>query len=294
MEKRKQIKYMNHLSSRIQNFVCKNFYTSSARGDEIIKNIIVTGASRGIGAAICQRLIEQGVHVVGVSRSANNLTALEKAIASPLFSTVSGDVGDLEVIRKTIAKSKNFGDIDAVILNAGHVPDACLIESYKNADLNAIWGEAMRVNSLAPALWASNVLPHLSKNKGRIIYIASAIGTTMAFPGTAAYSASKAAGITCMRVLASESKLSKEERLVCTLSVSPGVVDTDAFDHFSRGIKEVASNSPQAAALLSLKQKGAIRKPLDVAGSIVKLALNAPKDKSGQYVEWDADWVLKL
>jgi len=257
---------------------------------------IVTGASRGIGAAVCEDLMTRGVRVVGVARSLSPLMALQVKYPK-LFFFVEGDVEEESTIRKALMMAGNR--LDALVLNAGHVPGSFLISTVREDPLTFArdWAETMRVNALAPILWASHALPALAKAAGRVIYVSSAIGTTMAFPGQTAYSASKAAANAFVRVLAAECEAASKaddaagSPLSCVLAVSPGVVRTEAFDQFTRGIARVAPQSRQALALANLRSVVA---PVAVAPAISTLALHAPKEKSGQFVEWDADWVKKL
>lgn len=86
-----------------------------------MKTIIVTGASRGIGAAICRSLRVKGVRVIGVARSTDSLASLsmEKIGSAPL-EYVAGDVGNAGVVQKAVDLATSNGhSLDALILNAG-------------------------------------------------------------------------------------------------------------------------------------------------------------------------------
>ncbi len=83
------------------------------------KTVIVTGASRGIGAAVVKAFLERGYNVVGTSRSTTKSAELK---ASDKLALVDGDIGQAATARKVVdAAVQKFGSIDAVVNNAGYL-----------------------------------------------------------------------------------------------------------------------------------------------------------------------------
>ena len=86
-----------------------------------MKTVIVTGASRGIGAAVVRSLIAKGCRVIGVARSIDPLELMKKEkIGSGSFDYVAGDVCEAEVLESAInLATRNGASLDGLVLNAG-------------------------------------------------------------------------------------------------------------------------------------------------------------------------------
>ena len=249
-----------------------------------MQSVIVTGASRGIGAAICRSLRVQGIKVVGVARTPSSLTSLAAEKIGPgIMKTVTGNVTDPEVVEKAIrVAEEDNGELCALILNAG-----TLGEVGKVADSSAEQlAEAMNVNVISHVNWIKAAAPLLRKSKGRIIFTSSGVATTP-YSGFSAYCATKAALNAMVGVLA------LEEPDIVALAVEPGIVETKMFgDFFEKGNKFMPTS--QIKYLQNLEKTGGLLKPETVAQSFVKLALRAPKEKSGKSVKWNEEWINKL
>ncbi|WPD19796.1 SDR family oxidoreductase [Thermaerobacter composti] len=153
------------------------------------KVAIVTGASRGIGAAIVRTFVAEGAQVVGVARSGDALEALRAALGEaasrfvPRVADVTSAAAARDVVRETLER---FGRIDILVNNAGVGHFAPVHELPE-----AAWDEMMAVNLKAPFLWSQAVLPHMMERRdGHIIMISSVAGTTT-FVNGAGYCASK-------------------------------------------------------------------------------------------------------
>jgi len=187
------------------------------------KKALVTGASSGIGKEIALQLLQAGVDVALVSRSASDdlveklsYGLLADAKAYPL------DLADLSLVAGKIGEIvADFGGIDILINSAGmgyvgEIIDTPLAEWQRTIDLN--------LTSVFQCIQA--VLPTMRSNKsGTIINVAS-IAAKQAFPGWGAYSASKFALLGLTQALAAEERSNG----IKVMAICPGSVDTPLWD----------------------------------------------------------------
>lgn len=153
--------------------------------------IVITGASRGIGAALAERYAAAGHEVIGTSTSgANALIPLDLAAASPDFTALTQAVGE--------------GPVDLLICNAGVYLDKghAIDTGYAPQD----WATTMAVNVAGPFLTVQALLPALrSAEGGKVAVISSAMGSQERAPGGSyIYRASKAAAANVARNLAAD------------------------------------------------------------------------------------------
>jgi NAD(P)-dependent dehydrogenase (short-subunit alcohol dehydrogenase family) len=147
------------------------------------KRAIVTGGSRGIGAATAQRLIDAGAKVVVIARSPHEETPKEATF-------VSGDLRTLEGARKVARDAiERLGGVDILVNGAGaarvHFPDSTAISDEE-------WVDSLNINFLSALRVTNALLAELKKSKGAIVNITS--GGRIAFAGAMAhYGAAKAA-----------------------------------------------------------------------------------------------------
>lgn len=146
---------------------------------------LVTGASRGIGRAAVVALADRGARVWAVARSANALQELERECgATPVVVDLSDDTAVWTALDEV---AESAGGVPDVVVNAAGVfgVEACADESVKSFDAH------FAINLRAPFLVTRSVLPGmLERGSGLIVHIGSVAGRK-AFPGNAAYSASK-------------------------------------------------------------------------------------------------------
>lgn len=180
------------------------------------KLALITGASRGIGAACARRLAREGYRLALVSRASPALDAIAAELSASAFAC---DLADETQILTTLSGiSAALGSVDLLVNNAGIV-HRHPVDGHGTADFDRV----MAVNLRAPFLLARGVLPGmLEKRAGRIVNISSISGSS-GTPGLSAYCASKAGLIGFTKALSEEVK----GRGVVVAAVSPGSVDTD-------------------------------------------------------------------
>ncbi len=156
------------------------------------KNIVVTGASSGIGEALAIEAANRGARVAIVARRAGRLADVLARCqqSSPKSTMVVADLSDLEAIDGLAAQliASLDGRVDVLINNAG-VPKRKRTDQMTAEDVEGV----MAINYFSPVRLALAMLPHmLERNSGDIVNVSS-MGVHMAAFGVSAYSASKAA-----------------------------------------------------------------------------------------------------
>jgi 2-dehydro-3-deoxy-D-gluconate 5-dehydrogenase len=182
--------------------------------------VVVTGASRGLGAAIVRTLVDEGANVVAAARSRDALEQLA-AEAPDHIHPVTCDMRDRDAVAALANTSiEVFGRLDAVVNNAGIAPAGKLVET----DL-AVMEETLAVNLLAPAALAQAAARHWisSQVPGSVVNIASTSGLK-GKALLAGYSASKGAVMRLTEALASEWARYK----IRVNTIAPGAFETDA------------------------------------------------------------------
>jgi NAD(P)-dependent dehydrogenase (short-subunit alcohol dehydrogenase family) len=183
---------------------------------------IVTGASRGIGAASARALARAGAAVVLTARSAEEIerTATELRGEGLRAIAVPADISDLEQIEEVVESAvEQFGRVDILINNAAIIWP---LERVTEADPEE-WAYTIHTNLVGPFYVTRSVLPlMLEKNYGRIVNLTSA-AAEIPVPAGSAYCTSKAGLNMLTRVLNAE----LEGTRVKVLSLDPGETDTD-------------------------------------------------------------------
>lgn len=186
------------------------------------KRALVTGGSRGIGAAIALALAENGADVAFTyQRSAEKADTVAKSIENTGRRAVAiqADSADPEAITHAASDAITaLGGLD-ILVNSAAIGHSGTIADLDVAEYQTL----MDVNVRAPVLFAKAVIPHLSAG-GRIISIGSGLGERVPFPGVTAYAMSKAALTSFTRGLSRE----LGPNGITVNLVQPGSVDTDA------------------------------------------------------------------
>lgn len=216
---------------------------------------LVTGASRGIGAAIADELAAQGAIVIGTATTAAGAAAIGARLAAQGGAGRALDVtaaGAVEALVEEIGKT--FGAVSILVNNAGITRDNLLMR-MKDEDWQAILD-----TDLTSVYRASKaVLRGMMKARhGRIVNIASVIGVT-GNAGQANYAAAKAGIIGFSKSLAKEIG----SRGITVNVVAPGFIDTD----MTRGLPEDAKT-----AMLGQIPLGRLGEPADIARTVAFLA----------------------
>ena len=249
------------------------------------QTVIVTGASRGLGAAVARIAGKMGANVVLVGRTVERMEEEARAIQAARGSAfaLSGDVSreaDCQaVIERTLER---LGAVDALVNNAGVVePIAPLAE----ADVKA-WEQNWAVNVLGPLMLTRLALPSLRERGGRVINISSGAAENVV-GGWGAYSTAKAALNHFTHILASE------EPAITAIALLPGIVDTEMQATIrEKGKGRMAERN--YAYLSGMHEQGKLLSP-DLPGlATACLALYAPRDWSGQVMRWDDERVQEL
>lgn len=240
--------------------------------------IMVTGASRGIGAAVAYWLATRGASLALVARTAAGLKQVADRVERLGGRTLilEADIADARTCKNLVAKTLDrLNRLDALVNNAG------LFQPMNRvADINPEeYLYNIAVNLLGPVYLSSAALPALVKNNGRIINVSSG-AAEHPIPAGSAYCASKAALNQFTRVLA------EEERTVTAVAVRPGVVDTH-MQAFLRSEGPRKMPTDDAAYYVDLKKNNELEAPLVPARSIAWLALYAPAGWSGRFMSYD-------
>jgi 3-oxoacyl-[acyl-carrier protein] reductase len=188
-----------------------------------MRNVIVTGGSRGLGLAIARRLCGAGYHAIAVARKEN--AELTSAIAEAersnpgSFHFVSFDLAEIDGIADLVRRlRKEFGPIYGLVNNAGMSVERAL-SLLHNSQIEQL----MRVNTLSPIVLTKYVVRSMmSDGGGRIVNMASITAFT-GFAGLSVYGATKASIVGFTRSLARE----VGRMGVNVNAIAPGFVDTD-------------------------------------------------------------------
>lgn len=247
------------------------------------QTLIVTGASRGIGAATAHTAAALGASVVVCARSGADAVARQITEAGGQALSVTADVSNREDCQRLVAAAiERFGSLDAVVSNAATLDPVAPVAA---SDAEA-WLHALRVNVLGPVMLAQAALPHLRARKGRIIDVTSG-AAGIPISGVSAYCASKAA----LNIY--DQCLAKEEPEITVISFEPGTVDT-AMQTFIRAEGQPAMLSADYAMFVNFHQQGLLRPPEIPGRALAHLALRASHEWTGTIVSWDDPRVQSL
>ena len=239
-------------------------------------NIIVTGASRGIGKAIAIALADKNNNIL--INCVNNVDKLdtvnsilkEQGCNSMMF---CGDVSDYDTCARMIDTAiEAFGSVDVLINNAG-ISTVGLFQDMDRAEWDRIWNT--NVSSVFNC--CNLILPHMINAKsGRIINISSVWGDAGA-SCEVAYSATKGAVNSLTKALAKEVAPSNTQ----VNAIACGAIDTEMNNHLSQEDKSALAEEIPA---------GRFGTPEEI-GQMVKNIINAPSYLTGQIITVDGGWL---
>ena len=241
------------------------------------KTAIVTGASRGIGAAIAHRLCEAGANVVLCSRSAESVAEIADTLQDKGYTTFSmaADISEKTDVEALIEKTiEQFSQIDILVNNAGITRDTLLMR-LKDED----WDVVLQTNLTGTMYCTRAVLrPMIRQKSGRIINISSVVGLA-GNAGQANYAAAKAGIIGLTKATAKE----VGARGITVNAIAPGFITTD----MTAQIPE--ANQEQLLEMIPLREFG---HPEDVADAVCFLASGAARYITGQILQVDGGMVM--
>lgn len=188
------------------------------------KVALVTGASRGIGRAIAETLVEAGAVVVGTATSEKGAAAIQEYLGDKGFGLVL-NVTDSQSITDLFASIKEkAGDVDILVNNAGITRDNLLMRMKDDE-----WQDIIDTNLTSLFRLSKPVMRTMMKKRfGRIINIGSVVGT-MGNAGQVNYSAAKAGLIGFTKSLARE----VASRQITVNAIAPGFIQTDMTDELT-------------------------------------------------------------
>jgi NAD(P)-dependent dehydrogenase (short-subunit alcohol dehydrogenase family) len=247
--------------------------------------VIVTGASRGLGAAVAQHVAELGADVVLAARSPDELERQADLIRQKGREAlvVLADLSKPQDCRSLVQQAQErFGNLHALINNGGVLEPIAAIAQADPQD----WQRNWQVNVLAPVLLAQASLPALRSNGGLVVNVSSGAAEKVT-PGWASYSLAKAALNHLTRFLA------QEEPEITAIAVRPGMVDT-AMQAAIRQQGEVAMRADDYQRFVGYYEQGKLLPPPLPGRALACLALFAPHAWSGEYLSWDEERVQAL
>jgi NAD(P)-dependent dehydrogenase (short-subunit alcohol dehydrogenase family) len=225
------------------------------------KVAIVTGASAGIGRATAKLFAREGAKVVLAARREQELEKLAAEIASEggEVAYLAGDVQSEAFAQALVELAvSRFGRLDIAYNNAGTLGEMGPSTGISEAG----WNAALATNLTSAFLGAKHQIPEMLKHGGgSIIFTSTFVGYSFAFPGTAAYAASKAGLIGLTQALAAE----YGPQGVRVNAVLPGAVDTEMY----RDMNDSSESQAFVTGLHALKR---VAKPEELARSVLYLA----------------------
>ena len=233
------------------------------------KTALVTGSSRGIGAATARRLAADGWSVtIHYNRSESAARTIAAELGAP---AIQADVTDPDQVSALFAAA---GPVDLLVCNAGVAQYGLLTDTDESA-----WAHVLGVNTDGAYRCCRAAIPHMVRQKAGNIILVSSVWGVYGASCEAAYSASKAALTGLTKALAKELGPSGI-RVNC---VAPGVIDTDMLAQFDQADRR---------ALMDETPLGRLGQPEDVAALIAFLASEDASFITGQVIGCDGAFGL--
>ena len=228
------------------------------------KNIIVTGASGGIGNSIVQKLSDNGANILASGTKEEKLKELKSKFKN--VEIIKFDISNSEKIEEFIdnASSKFNGNLDCIVNNAGVTQDNLAIRMSLDE-----WQKVIETNLTSTFLLSKFAIKKMLKNKsGKVINITSVVGHTGNL-GQANYTASKAGIVAMSKSLAIE-YAKKNININC---ISPGFIKTNMTEKIDPKFKEIIISKIPSARLGD---------PEDIANAVLFLASNQSDYVNGE------------
>jgi NAD(P)-dependent dehydrogenase (short-subunit alcohol dehydrogenase family) len=209
---------------------------------------VVTGASRGIGAATAEAIAGAGAHVVLAARDPGALAGVTSGIQAKAgaATSVPADVSKVDDVERLFAAAAQVGPVSALVCAAGVLTSAPFGETTWD-----IWNATLGVNLTGSFLCCQAAFTAMrAAGEGRIVNIASLSGiyATEKFPGLAAYNVSKYGVIGLTEAIAVEGR----QHRISAICVSPGAVDTQMLRRANPNLRPGLTPSDVAELILAL------------------------------------------
>jgi len=240
-----------------------------------VRNVVVTGGSRGLGLAMSRQLADAGYRVIAVARSASaELSAAARAASDSGRGAIefrACDLSDLNLIAPLVRAARtDFGPLYGLVNKAG-LGTSGILSTMRDQDIQRL----IQLNTVSPIVMSKYVLKSMmSQREGRIINIASIVAAT-GYSGLSVYSATKASLVGFTRSLARE----VGELGITVNALAPGFVDTE-MTH------ELTDSQRQTIARRSALKR--MPEPIDVAKSVEFLLGEGGRNITGTVITIDA------
>jgi 3-oxoacyl-[acyl-carrier protein] reductase len=240
-----------------------------------VRNIIVTGGSRGLGLAMSGALAGAGYRVIAVARKASTELSAAAAKANEegrgAIEFRACDLSDLEALAPLVRTLRaDFGAVYGLVNNAG-LGTSGILSNMRDQEIQRL----IQLNTVSPILLSKYVVRSMmTQREGRIVNIASIVAST-GYSGLSVYSATKASLIGFTRSLARE----VGQLGITVNALAPGFVDTE-MTH------ELSDSQRQKIARRSALHR--MPEPIDVAHSVVFLLGEGGRNITGTVITIDA------
>lgn len=230
---------------------------------------LVTGAGRGIGAAIVTRLAAEGATVV-----ATDIRPLEQVGALTLVHDVSSEQSWIDVVQ---AIEEQFGRLDILVNNAGRT-DFGVIEGTSLAEFEEVVAASQTSVFLGMRTCAALLK---ASGHGSVVNMSSILGTTGGLGGSPAYSAAKGA----VRTLTKSTAIRWAARGIRVNSLHPGFTDTPMLEHAARtGVLE---------RMIEATPMGRLGRPEEIAAAVAFLASDDSSFMTGEELHVDGGFTAR-
>ena len=236
-----------------------------------MRNVLVTGGSRGLGLAIAQKLAASGFRAVAVARKTTDVFEAAAAASDGTLTFTPCDLADLSALPALVKRVRaDVGPIYGLVNNAG-LGTSGVLANMPVAQIEAL----VRLNTVSPLVLTKHaVRSMMTGGAGRIVNISSIIAAT-GYSGLSVYAATKASMIGFTKSLARE----VGPLGITVNAVAPGFIDTDMTAEMG------ADDRERIAGRSALRR---MPTPEDVAGSVMFLMSEAAKNITGTVLTVDA------